>query len=77
MKGLEEDTSYYFRIRAYTSKGAGPFSEKMPVMTIEEIVRAPLNVRAMATSDNSLEVWWEEVPGRERIIGYRVIGPLS
>ncbi|CAG0919767.1 unnamed protein product [Notodromas monacha] len=72
IQSLEEDTWYYFRIRAYTSRGPGPWSENESFKTIREIVRAPLNVRAMATSESSVEVWWEEVPGAERIVGYRI-----
>ncbi|CAG0879781.1 unnamed protein product [Darwinula stevensoni] len=69
--GQGENIPFYFRIRAYTSKGAGPFSEKMHVSTTPEIIRAPISVQAMATSKDSLEVWWDEVP-RENIGGYRI-----
>ncbi|CAG0888961.1 unnamed protein product [Darwinula stevensoni] len=71
MTGLEEDTSYYFRISANTIGGIGPFSERMYLTTIPEIVRAVRNVRAKATSNDSLEVWWDDTP-RRSIVGFRI-----
>ncbi|CAG0898985.1 unnamed protein product [Darwinula stevensoni] len=68
---LEEDTSYNFRVCGYTTEGIGPFSENMYFSTITEIVRAPSNVQALATSNNSMEVWWDEVSPKA-IVGYRI-----
>jgi len=69
---LEENIEYEFRIRALTSKGPGPYSERIIVRTERELVRAPMNIRAIATSYNTLEVWWEMVPSRGKVIGYQV-----
>jgi netrin-G3 ligand len=69
---LEENTDYVFRVRAHTSQGAGPYSEKITVHTERDIVRAPMSVQAVATSDQSVEVWWEAVPSRTKVIGYQV-----
>ncbi|XP_025833935.1 tyrosine-protein phosphatase Lar, partial [Agrilus planipennis] len=68
---LDENSEYVFHVRAYTSKGAGPFGEKVLLET-EDVGRAPMNVRVMATSDSSVEVWWENMPSRKRIIGYQI-----
>jgi netrin-G3 ligand len=70
---LEENTDYVFRVRAHTSQGAGPYSEKITVHTERDIVRAPMSVQAVATSDQSVEVWWEPVPSRSKVIGYKVV----
>lgn len=72
---LEESADYVFRVRAHTRAGAGPWSEREPVTTDRDIVRAPMGVRAVATSDQSVEVWWETVPSRGKIIGYQVSYP--
>ncbi|XP_014472440.1 PREDICTED: tyrosine-protein phosphatase Lar isoform X5 [Dinoponera quadriceps] len=69
---LEENTEYVFHVRAHTSKGSGPYSEKITIITEKDIGRAPMSVRAVATSDSSVEVWWEPVPNRGKIVGYQI-----
>lgn len=69
---LDENTEYVFRVRAHTNAGPGPWSERVGVTTDRDIVRAPMGVKAVATSDQSVEVWWEPVPSRGKIIGYQV-----
>ncbi|XP_029041867.1 tyrosine-protein phosphatase Lar isoform X5 [Osmia bicornis bicornis] len=69
---LEENTEYVFHVRAYTSRGSGPYSEKITIITEKDIGRAPLSVKAVATSDTSVEVWWEPVPNRGKIVGYQI-----
>ncbi|CAG0904487.1 unnamed protein product, partial [Darwinula stevensoni] len=71
LKDLEVNTTHYFRISAYTIAGAGPFSEKMNLTTLPDIIRGPSNVRAMAITNNSLHVWWEEVL-QVNVSGYRI-----
>lgn len=66
---LEENTEYVFHVRAYTNQGAGPFSDKITIETDRDIGRAPMSVKTVATSDSSVEVWWEHVPSRGRVIG--------
>jgi hypothetical protein len=44
----------------------------MTINTTREMVRAPMGVKAVATSDQSIQVWWEAVPVRVKINGYRV-----
>lgn len=70
--GLEENTEYSFHVRAFTIRGAGPPSDKLIIKTDRDAVRAPLAVSALATSDSSVEVWWEPVPSRNKVIGYQV-----
>ncbi|XP_076625269.1 tyrosine-protein phosphatase Lar isoform X7 [Colletes latitarsis] len=69
---LEENTEYVFHVRAHTSKGSGPYSEKITIITDKDIGRAPMSVKAVATSETSVEVWWEAVPNRGKIAGYQI-----
>ncbi|CAG9761335.1 unnamed protein product [Ceutorhynchus assimilis] len=69
---LEENTEYVFHVRAYTNQGSGPNSEKQIIQTEKDIGRAPMAITAMATSESSVEVWWEPVPSRNKVIGYRI-----
>ncbi|XP_059619067.1 tyrosine-protein phosphatase Lar isoform X2 [Phlebotomus argentipes] len=75
--GLEENTEYVFRVRAYTRQGAGPFSEKVIVETERDMGRAPMSVQAVATSEQTVEVWWEPVPSRGRLIGYQIFYTMT
>ncbi|XP_076263869.1 tyrosine-protein phosphatase Lar isoform X2 [Rhynchophorus ferrugineus] len=74
---LEENTEYVFHIKAYTSQGAGPNSEKQTITTDKDIGRAPLSVKAVATSESSVEVWWESVPLRNKVIGYQIFYTMT
>lgn len=74
---LEENTEYVFRVRAYTKQGAGPFSEKMKIQTERDMGRAPMSVKAVATSDQTVEVWWEGVPSRGKLLGYKVFYTMT
>ncbi|XP_020708528.1 tyrosine-protein phosphatase Lar isoform X5 [Athalia rosae] len=74
---LEENAEYVFHVRAYTSRGAGPFSEKITIVTEKDIGRAPMSVKAVATSESSVEVWWEPVPNRGKIIGYQIFYTMT
>lgn len=71
--GLEEGTEYVYTVRAATKQGSGPWSENTSFMTSKEMVRAPMGLQAMATSDQSVEVWWEPTPlMRHKLYGYHV-----
>lgn len=71
--GLEEGTEYVYTVRAATKQGSGPWSENTSFMTSKEMVRAPMGLKAMATSDQSIEVWWEPIPlMRHKLYGYHV-----
>ncbi|XP_028966965.1 tyrosine-protein phosphatase Lar [Galendromus occidentalis] len=71
--GLEERTEYVFRIKACTNKGAGPWSKEIIITTPGDIPSEPTNVQAVATSDGSFEVWWDEVPYFGVILGYKIL----
>ncbi|XP_071033354.1 tyrosine-protein phosphatase Lar isoform X4 [Parasteatoda tepidariorum] len=74
---LDENTEYAYRIRAYTSRGPGPYSREVPVHTPGDVPTAPTNVQAMATSETTVEVWWDEVPYFLDILGYKVLYSLT
>ncbi|KAL5278678.1 PTPRD family protein [Megaselia abdita] len=74
---LEENTEYVFRIRAYTKQGAGPFSEKKIIETERDMGRAPMSVQAVATSEQTAEVWWEQVPSRGKLMGYKIFYTMT
>lgn len=44
----------------------------MAVQTPGDVPPAPTNVQAVATSDQSVEVWWDQVPYFLDILGYEV-----
>ncbi|RWS18166.1 Tyrosine-protein phosphatase Lar-like protein, partial [Leptotrombidium deliense] len=70
---LDENSEYVFRVCAYTSKGSGPWSSRMQVITPGDFPPAPTNVQSMAASEQSVEVWWDEVPFFQDILGYQVL----
>uniref|UniRef100_A0A0K2UZ97 Uncharacterized protein n=2 Tax=Lepeophtheirus salmonis TaxID=72036 RepID=A0A0K2UZ97_LEPSM len=74
---LEDNTEYKFSVRANTRKGYGPWSTQVSFRTDRNIIRAPLNVQAMATSGSSIEVWWEAVPLRTKVIGYEIFYTMT
>lgn len=69
---LSEKTDYTMRVRACTAKGCGPWSQNLTASTPGDIPSAPTNVQAVATSDQSVEVWWDEMPYFGDILGYQV-----
>ncbi|XP_063702711.1 tyrosine-protein phosphatase Lar isoform X2 [Culicoides brevitarsis] len=75
---LEEATEYVVRIRAYTKQGSGPFTEKKIITTEKDMGRAPMSVQALATSEQTVEVWWEPVPSRNnKLIGYKIFYTMT
>jgi hypothetical protein len=74
---LEEGAVYLFRVKAHTTKGSGPWSDVASFTVDRDVLRSPLAVNAVATSDMSVEVWWEPVPNRGKVIGYHVRCLLS
>ncbi|KAF2354314.1 PTP type protein phosphatase [Trinorchestia longiramus] len=75
--GLDENMRYVFKVRASTSKGPGPFSQDLVLTTHQDLVRAPVNLQGMATSESSIEIWWEPVPSHGKLIGYKVFYSMA
>lgn len=74
---LDQNTEYVVRIRAYTKQGAGPFSDKIIIETERDMGRAPMQIQAIATSEQTVEVWWQEVPSRGKLIGYKIFYTMT
>ncbi|XP_076090535.1 receptor-type tyrosine-protein phosphatase delta-like isoform X5 [Mytilus galloprovincialis] len=70
IRGLDMNTDYVFQIRAFTSKGAGPWTTKLIFHTYGRMPPAPQNVVVSRTSWKTIQVTWNEpkVP----VSGYRV-----
>ncbi|KAM3960723.1 tyrosine-protein phosphatase Lar-like [Aphomia sociella] len=75
--GLEEDAHYVFKVRAYTDQGVGPYSKDVTAHTERDIGRAPMSVKAVSTSESSVEVWWETFRSRKKIIGYVIFYTMT
>ncbi|XP_034250839.1 tyrosine-protein phosphatase Lar [Thrips palmi] len=71
--GLEDGVDVDVQVQAHTSQGAGPASPKLTVRVPPSPARAPLKVGAAATSQHSMEVWWEPLPVRGKLLGYQVL----
>lgn len=70
---LSENAEYTCKIRAFTSKGPGPWSNRILIHTPGDVPPAPINVQAMATTEKSVEVWWDQMPFFADILGYTVL----
>lgn len=75
--GLEEDAQYVFQVRAYTDQGAGPYSKEVLARTNRHMDRAPMSVKALATTDLGAEVLWEPVPSKGEITGYVIFYSMN
>ena len=70
---LEENSEYHFKVRAYTTKGCGPWSSRLTIQTPADVPPSPKDVQAMATTDHSVQVWWNEITYFADILGFRVL----
>ena len=58
--GLEEDVSYHFTIRAYTSVGSGPYSSEISVRTLEALPSsAPTDLQVSVLSATQIQLTYE------------------
>ncbi|KAK4337061.1 hypothetical protein RND71_043757 [Anisodus tanguticus] len=70
---LDENSEYNFKVRAYTAKGYGPWSSRIIIQTPGEVPPSPKNVQAMATTEHSVQVWWDEMAFFADILGFKVL----
>lgn len=68
---------FILQVRSWTSKGPGPYSDILHLHTEPDLVRAPMSLQGLATSESSIEIWWEPVPSRGKVIGYQVCLQLN
>ncbi|KAL4236406.1 hypothetical protein ACF0H5_004791 [Mactra antiquata] len=72
VENLDMNTDYVFQIKAYTLKGAGPWTPRLQYRTFGKKPPAPQNVVAVRISPTTIQVMWDE-PRRNNIIAaYRV-----
>lgn len=70
---LDKYTEYRIQILAFNPAGDGPRSQPITVKTLQGVPSAPINLRFMEITMNSLQVMWD--PPKKRngdIIGYIV-----
>ncbi|XP_013388176.1 tyrosine-protein phosphatase Lar isoform X2 [Lingula anatina] len=70
VSGLETNEVYLFQIKAYTSKGPGPWSPKYQFKTYKQLPAAPTNIKLRRTSHSTIQVTWN-APNFP-IKGYRI-----
>ncbi|XP_053394772.1 tyrosine-protein phosphatase Lar-like isoform X3 [Mercenaria mercenaria] len=69
---LDMNTDYVFQIKAYTVKGAGPWSPRLQYRTFGKQPPAPEDVRLFRTSPTTIIVRWEEPKRNNIIAAYRI-----
>ncbi|XP_059156941.1 tyrosine-protein phosphatase Lar-like isoform X3 [Physella acuta] len=67
---LDMNTDYIFKIKAYTTRGAGPWSNKLHFRTFGKMPPPPKNVKVRRTSDSTLEVRWDDTEAL--VSGYKI-----
>jgi len=61
--GLEEQATYYYRVRAYNTNGWGNYCEPLEAGTTAFIAEAPSGLRVSGSSANSVTLSWNAVTG--------------
>nr|XP_018903286.1 PREDICTED: tyrosine-protein phosphatase Lar isoform X3 [Bemisia tabaci] len=74
---LEEGALYIVLVRAATRQGHGPWSEHLSIQTAKDMLRAPMGLKAAATSEQSVEVWWEPSVARTKVTGYQIFYTMT
>ncbi len=58
--GLTPFTAYYYRVLAYSASGDSAYSNVLSSGTLNAIPNPPSNLRAFATSDTQITVYWSD-----------------
>ncbi|ESO00970.1 hypothetical protein HELRODRAFT_192507 [Helobdella robusta] len=60
INGLDPNSDYFFQIRAYSSKGPGPWSIKLPFRTLTgSYLPPPSNLQVQQLSPSSMDISWD------------------
>ena len=69
---LHPDTEYMFQVRAYTSVGSGPWTNKLPFRTPSPAPTPPTNIQLYRISSTAIEVHWDPPSMTTAIAGFRI-----
>ena len=58
--GLQSDTTYFFRVRAFNSGGDGPFSNVASARTERTVPTAPTDLAASGASRSRIDLSWSD-----------------
>ncbi|WAR22990.1 LAR-like protein [Mya arenaria] len=72
IENLATNTDYVFQIKAYTEKGAGPWSSRLQFRTFGKQPPVPENLKVQRTSPTTILVTWDEPLQNNIIEMYRV-----
>ncbi|MCX6122023.1 MAG: FG-GAP-like repeat-containing protein [Ignavibacteriales bacterium] len=63
--GLNANTTYYYRVRAYNASGTSASSNIITVTTLQNAPSAPSNLTASATSGSQIDLSWTDASNNE------------
>uniref|UniRef100_A0AC35UE32 Protein-tyrosine-phosphatase n=1 Tax=Rhabditophanes sp. KR3021 TaxID=114890 RepID=A0AC35UE32_9BILA len=70
---LQPGSLYKFRVRGYTSEGAGPWSEPIEARTTGQEIGAPRELSAILTKSTSIQLTWlPPYPERSTVTAYKI-----
>jgi len=70
--GLDENTAYYYRARAYNSNGWGPYCDPIEAETLAFAYGTPSGLRVTDSAADSVSLEWNPVAGAASYILYGV-----